>query len=78
MASGFLTSKKYIGLTAQYSYQYTTEKVSYSSYGEFNGGTPEEIVIEIRDVLIKDVSIYEFISLDVLEGLEEEIISHIY
>lgn len=73
MAYHTLTSKKYKGIEAVYSYFYDSTSVSYTSFGEFNGATPGSLDIDIVDVLLKEDSIYELLSMSVIDNLKEEI-----
>jgi hypothetical protein len=73
MSTYTLESGNYPGITVFYTYQYAREAVSYSFYGEFNGATPQMLDIEIEDIKVENVSILDYVSLSVWEGLEEEI-----
>ncbi len=67
------TSAKYKGIEVVFSYYYEPDSVSYSSFGDFNGGTPGCLDIDIVDVLLKEESIYELLAMQVIDDLKEEI-----
>jgi hypothetical protein len=67
------TSAKYKGIEVVFSYYYEPDSVSYTSYGDFNGGTPGSLDIDIVDVLLKEESIYELLAMAVIDDLKEEI-----
>jgi hypothetical protein len=50
---------------------------SYDSFGYFNGGTPAILDITIEDVMVGEVSILEYVSGLVLDGLQEEVAGQI-
>jgi hypothetical protein len=51
--------------------------VGYSAFGDFNGGIPDTLDICIEDILVEQTSIFDWVSLSVWEGLEEEIAAKI-
>jgi hypothetical protein len=51
--------------------------VGHSAFGDFNGGTPETLDVCIEDILVEQTSIFDWVSLSVWEGLEEEIAAKI-
>jgi hypothetical protein len=78
MATQTLISRQYPGLVVCFTCDYEPQRVSYTHWGDFNGGTPESLDITIEDVLVGQVSIHEWIQNSILERLEEEIAEHIH
>jgi hypothetical protein len=70
-------SKLYKGLTVCYSYIAESAHLSYDSFSVFNGGTPSLFEITIEDVKVAEVSIIDYISQLILEGLQDEIAEEI-
>jgi hypothetical protein len=71
------TSRIYKGLTVCYRYIAEKAQVSYDTCGAFNGGTPAILDITIEDVKAGEVSILDYISGLVLEGLQDEVAEEI-
>lgn len=70
-------SKLYKGLTVCYSYIAENAQINYDCFGAFNGGTPSVLEITIEDVKVAEVSIIDYISHLILEGLQDEIAEQI-
>ncbi len=68
-----LTSKQFPGISVYYTYLHEPAHISYTFGGEFNGGTPEYLEIDILDVKTGPVSIYALLSDAALSDLKEEI-----
>jgi hypothetical protein len=67
------TSRIYQGLTVCYSYLLESTQVNYDSFGAFNGGTPPILDITIEDVKAGELSILDYISSGIIDGLQDEI-----
>lgn len=67
------TSRMYKGLTVCYSYLVENAQINYNSFGAFNGGTPPILEITIEDVKAGELSILDYISGQVRDGLEDEV-----
>lgn len=76
MFTSTLQSGQYPGITVLYTYHHEAE-CSYHTCGEFNGATPGIFEISIEEIKVENVSILDYVSLAVWEGLEEEIIESI-
>jgi hypothetical protein len=66
-------SRLYKGLTVCYSYIAEKAQISYDSFGVFNGGTPPMLEVTIEDVKVGELSIMEYISEPLVEGLQNEL-----
>jgi hypothetical protein len=77
MAIYSFASRQYKGILVTYSYSYSPQMVGHSAFGDFNGGTPETLDVCIEDILVEQTSIFDWVSLSVWEGLEEEIAAKI-
>jgi hypothetical protein len=73
MAIHSFTSGIYKGLTVCYSYLLERAQVNYDSFGVFNGGTPTILDITIEDVKAGELSILDYISSGVIDGLQDEV-----
>jgi hypothetical protein len=73
-----LTSKRYPGVEVSCTYFYEAEQVNYSFHGEFNGGTPACLEIDLIDVKVGNISVYSLLSDSALTALKEEIADAIH